>query len=203
MIPSVPLLSLPCLVHTQTEHLILVACSARNVLKLLPPPSTGSKFLRYVLSSIRATCHLGWVSRLCDFSLVLCRWGVLSLHWCVGRCDSYVSLSAHSHLVDLGYGGVIVYQMRNLKPIPTPPKYITPKLQDRNHIVVASAFVYFESTRRHVLVLGTLDGDLIAWNWNSSKRVSNVSSVVSVSPFQTNFVDLRALGSCRTQHLRQ
>ncbi|KAL0572176.1 hypothetical protein V5O48_009789 [Marasmius crinis-equi] len=68
-----------------------------------------------------------------------------------------------------GFNGVNVWSLDSLLPValprkgslPTKPRYIYP----------ASAWVYFEEHGRHVLLLGSLEGEIAAWDWNEKRAI--------------------------------
>ncbi|KAL0057660.1 hypothetical protein AAF712_015688 [Marasmius tenuissimus] len=68
-----------------------------------------------------------------------------------------------------GFNGVNIWSLDSLLPaalprkgsLPTKPKYIYP----------ASAWVFFEEDCRHVLLMGSLEGDIVAWDWNETRSV--------------------------------
>ncbi|KAK7032098.1 hypothetical protein VNI00_013477 [Paramarasmius palmivorus] len=87
-----------------------------------------------------------------------------------GPQDSVSSLAFSEKCEFLAAGGkdgLRVWNVATTHPIPVPPKFVSPTYD--SYKVGVCTWVFFESTSRHVLLLGTLDGDLIAWQYNGTK----------------------------------
>ncbi|KAF8825127.1 hypothetical protein HHX47_DHR7000387 [Lentinula edodes] len=42
--------------------------------------------------------------------------------------------------------------------------------QNPKYVITASVWVYFQKNKRHVLLLGTMRGDIILWVWNDDNK---------------------------------
>ncbi|KAJ3719012.1 hypothetical protein C8R42DRAFT_723515 [Lentinula raphanica] len=63
-----------------------------------------------------------------------------------------------------GYGGVSVWDLCTAALVPLPQLKYTP--QNPKYVVSSSTWLYFSKTKTHVLVLGTLRGDLMLWKYD-------------------------------------
>ncbi|KAJ3872010.1 WD40-repeat-containing domain protein [Lentinula edodes] len=77
-----------------------------------------------------------------------------------------VNFSAHGKFISAaGYNGVIVWDLETSLPVALPIQRF--HLEKPEHVYPASVWIYFNKSSRHVLLLGSLDGQITAWDWNS------------------------------------
>ncbi|EEB87613.1 hypothetical protein MPER_14986, partial [Moniliophthora perniciosa FA553] len=67
-----------------------------------------------------------------------------------------------------GFDGVTVWEMKRMKVVGIPRQYISP--EENKYKVSTSAWVFFEKTSRHVLLLGGFCGDITAWYWDNERQ---------------------------------
>ncbi|KAJ3716691.1 WD40-repeat-containing domain protein [Lentinula raphanica] len=88
----------------------------------------------------------------------------LTLH---GMRDAVLSVSFSAggkFVAATGYGGVSVWDLCTAALVPLPQLKYTP--QNPKYVVSSSTWLYFSKTKTHVLVLGTLRGDLMLWKYD-------------------------------------
>ncbi|KAL0059701.1 hypothetical protein AAF712_013534 [Marasmius tenuissimus] len=68
-----------------------------------------------------------------------------------------------------GFNGVNIWSLDTLLPVALPRKGSLPTKS--KYIYPASAWVFFEEGCRHVLLLGSLEGEIVAWDWNEKRAV--------------------------------
>ncbi|KAJ4001074.1 WD40-repeat-containing domain protein, partial [Lentinula boryana] len=85
-----------------------------------------------------------------------------------GARDAIVSLafSAKAKFVSAaGYSGVCVWDLSTSAPTPLPHMLFAP--QNPKYVITSSAWVYFQKNKRHILLLGSMRGDMILWDYRS------------------------------------
>ncbi|KAL0575667.1 hypothetical protein V5O48_006298 [Marasmius crinis-equi] len=89
-----------------------------------------------------------------------------------------------------GYNGVNVWVLDTLLPVTLPRKGSV--ASKPKYIYTASTWIFYEHRGRHTFLLGSLEGDLIAWDWNEKRAVfeSTRSIVSSGSPQQITSIDV-------------
>ncbi|KAK7024409.1 hypothetical protein VNI00_015372 [Paramarasmius palmivorus] len=111
----------------------------------------------------------------------------------IGRYTQYASFEgSHNPIVSLsisekgtfiagaGIGGVGIWDVKTLAPVSVPYRYMSPT-EPRYQVSVCS-WLFFELNARHVLLLGTFDGDLVAWQYNETKRIFESSAYALPKP---------------------
>ncbi|KAL0575486.1 hypothetical protein V5O48_006490 [Marasmius crinis-equi] len=93
-----------------------------------------------------------------------------------------------------GFNGVNIWSLDTLLPVVLPRKGSLPTKS--RYIYSASAWVFFENDCRHVLLLGSLEGEIVAWDWNDKREVfeptrpavsTGQSQITSIDVFQPSF----------------
>ncbi|KAJ3764679.1 WD40-repeat-containing domain protein, partial [Lentinula raphanica] len=100
----------------------------------------------------------------------------LTLH---GMRDAVLSVSFSAggkFVAATGYGGVSVWDLCTSASVPLPQLKYTP--QNPKYVVSSSTWLYFSKTKTHVLVLGTLRGDLMLWKYNPEGKVRSLHESV-------------------------
>lgn len=69
-----------------------------------------------------------------------------------------------------GYSGVCVWDLSTFSTTPLPHMLFAP--QNPKYVITTSVWVYFQKNKRHVLLLGSMRGDIILWDWNNETKVS-------------------------------
>jgi WD40 repeat protein len=83
----------------------------------------------------------------------------------IGKYLSSLVMLQLLKLVCLGRGGVSVWSLDNFQAIAFSSK--TPM----HRVYSSMAWLYFEQTSQHVLILGTIDGEMELWNLSNRKLV--------------------------------
>ncbi|KAJ3765837.1 WD40-repeat-containing domain protein [Lentinula raphanica] len=91
-----------------------------------------------------------------------------------------VSFSSKAKFVSAtGFAGVIIWDLSCGTPVSSPQIICAP--QNPKYIISASAWLYFPKYDRHILVLGSLRGDVLLWQWDSAvnafQRLHRIPSV--------------------------
>lgn len=76
-----------------------------------------------------------------------------------------------------GYSGVCVWDLATSTSPPLPHMLFAP--QNPKYIITASVWIYFQKNNRHVLILGSMRGDILLWDWNEEARVSDRPTIPS------------------------
>ncbi|KAK1221670.1 hypothetical protein PQX77_015500 [Marasmius sp. AFHP31] len=71
-----------------------------------------------------------------------------------------------------GYSGVNVWRLDDLSPVGLPCNGSTST--GKKNIYSASAWIYFEDHSQYVLLLGSLDGRIVIWDWSHAKSVFEI-----------------------------
>ncbi|THU96701.1 WD40 repeat-like protein, partial [Dendrothele bispora CBS 962.96] len=92
-----------------------------------------------------------------------------------GPCDAILSLSFSvdgRFLAAAGHHGVSVYDMSTSPPgAPVETPHITTNPLNPKHLFTASSWLLNERDKRQILVVGTMRGDLLLWEWRSDQNV--------------------------------
>ncbi|KAJ3899416.1 hypothetical protein F5879DRAFT_926263 [Lentinula edodes] len=67
-----------------------------------------------------------------------------------------------------GYSGVYVWDLSTFTSAPLPHMLFAP--QNPKYVITASVWVYFQKNKRHILLLGSMRGDIILWDWNNETK---------------------------------
>ncbi|KAE9383058.1 WD40 repeat-like protein, partial [Gymnopus androsaceus JB14] len=89
-----------------------------------------------------------------------------------------------------GFNGVCVWDMKTFSSVALPFTF-SPQKTARD-VFPISGWLYFKTNSQHVLLLGSLDGDIHAWDWNADRNVgallapqSPAQQVMSMDLYQT------------------
>ncbi|KAJ3848680.1 hypothetical protein EV368DRAFT_86369 [Lentinula lateritia] len=88
-----------------------------------------------------------------------------------GPRDAVVSLAFSAKakfLSAAGYSGVFVWDLSTSTPTPLPHMLFAP--QNPKYVITTSIWVNFQKNKRHVLLLGSMRGDIILWDWNDDAK---------------------------------
>ncbi|KAL0064353.1 hypothetical protein AAF712_008653 [Marasmius tenuissimus] len=88
-----------------------------------------------------------------------------------GPQDAVLSLSCSENarfLAASGFNGVAVWEVDTLSPVVVPEKFIAPRKS--KYMPSACTWIYFQNPGTYILLLGTLEGKLLAWKWNKSRK---------------------------------
>ncbi|KAH7878358.1 WD40-repeat-containing domain protein [Lentinula edodes] len=88
-----------------------------------------------------------------------------------GPRDAVVSLAFSvkaKFLSAAGYSGVYVWDLSTFTSAPLPHMLFAP--QNPKYVIMASVWVYFQKNKRHILLLGSMRGDIILWDWNNETK---------------------------------
>ncbi|KAJ3806101.1 hypothetical protein F5876DRAFT_69225, partial [Lentinula aff. lateritia] len=89
-----------------------------------------------------------------------------------GPRDAVVSLAFSAKakfLSAAGYSGVFVWDLSTSTPTPLPHMLFAP--QNPKYVITTSIWVNFQKNKRHVLLLGSMRGDIILWDWNDDAKL--------------------------------
>ncbi|KAJ3927700.1 MAG: WD40-repeat-containing domain protein [Lentinula lateritia] len=92
-----------------------------------------------------------------------------------GPRDAVLSLAFSAKakfLSAAGYSGVCVWDLATSTSPPLPHMLFAP--QNPKYIITASVWIYFQKNNRHVLILGSMRGDILLWDWNEEARRFNL-----------------------------
>ncbi|KAH7873339.1 WD40-repeat-containing domain protein [Lentinula edodes] len=92
-----------------------------------------------------------------------------------GPRDAVVSLAFSAKgrfLAAAGYSGVYVWDLSTSASTPLPHMLFAP--QNPKYVITAAVWVYFHKNNRHILLLGSMRGDVILWNWTEESQSFNL-----------------------------
>ncbi|KAJ3885699.1 WD40-repeat-containing domain protein [Lentinula edodes] len=88
-----------------------------------------------------------------------------------GPRDAVVSLAFSGKakfLSAVGYSGVCVWDLSTSAATPLPHMLFAP--QNPKYVITTSVWVYFQKNKHHILVLGSMRGDVILWDWKDDTK---------------------------------
>ncbi|KAJ3809721.1 WD40-repeat-containing domain protein [Lentinula aff. lateritia] len=93
----------------------------------------------------------------------------------MGPRDAVLSLAFSAKakfLSAAGYSGVCVWDLATSTSPPLPHMLFAP--QNPKYVITASVWIYFQKNNHHVLILGSMRGDILLWDWNEEARRFNL-----------------------------
>lgn len=59
--------------------------------------------------------------------------------------------------------------------------------QNPKYVITAAVWVYFHKNNRHILLLGSMRGDVILWNWTEESQVGHrlIELSIQTNPIQS------------------
>ncbi len=69
-----------------------------------------------------------------------------------------------------GYSGVVVWDLSTNNPVTVPQVPYNPR--QTKYVFTASSWLRFEVDNRFVLLLGSLRGDILVWDWDTQNQVT-------------------------------
>ncbi|KAL0060291.1 hypothetical protein AAF712_012914 [Marasmius tenuissimus] len=89
-----------------------------------------------------------------------------------------------------GYNGVSVWELESGASVDLPRRGSSPT--KTKYIYTTSGWIYYEDHHHHVLSLGSLEGDVIAWDWNKKKSAfeSTRTGLPVVASNQVTSIDI-------------
>ncbi|THU83953.1 hypothetical protein K435DRAFT_688530 [Dendrothele bispora CBS 962.96] len=87
-----------------------------------------------------------------------------------GPRDAVLSLSfspTGRFVLAAGYSGAVIWELNTSASVASP--YITSD-DGRPTVFTASTWVFVQGTNRHVAILGTMEGDVLCWEWRDDRR---------------------------------
>ncbi|KAL0064350.1 hypothetical protein AAF712_008650 [Marasmius tenuissimus] len=112
-------------------------------------------------------------------------------HRLKGPQDAILSLSCSENarfLAAAGYNGVSVWELDTSSPVVVPEQYNAPK--SSKYMPTASVWLYLQNPDTHVLLLGTLEGEIIAWKWNQSGEIFEHFGRATMTTAQVTSMDV-------------
>ncbi|KAJ3927491.1 MAG: hypothetical protein NXY57DRAFT_1042384 [Lentinula lateritia] len=97
-----------------------------------------------------------------------------------GPCDAVISLAFSAKgkfLAAAGYSGVYVWNLSTCASTPLPHMLFAP--QNPKYVINAAVWVYFHKNNQHILLLGSMQGDIILWNWDDDSQMLSSSGEFS------------------------
>ncbi|KAJ3833536.1 WD40-repeat-containing domain protein [Lentinula raphanica] len=94
-----------------------------------------------------------------------------------GPRDAVLSLAFSAKakfLSAAGYSGVFVWDLSNSTSVSTPLPHMLFAPQNPRYVITASAWIYFQKTKRHVLIIGSMRGDILLWEWTEEAKAFNL-----------------------------
>ncbi|KAJ3831798.1 WD40-repeat-containing domain protein [Lentinula raphanica] len=95
-----------------------------------------------------------------------------------GPRDAVLSLAFSAKakfLSAAGYSGVFVWDLSNsATSVSTPLPHMLFAPQNPRYVITASAWIYFQKTKRHVLIIGSMRGDILLWEWTEETKAFNL-----------------------------
>ncbi|KAJ3766492.1 WD40-repeat-containing domain protein [Lentinula raphanica] len=99
-----------------------------------------------------------------------------------GPRDAILSLAFSAKakfLSAAGYSGVLVWDLSTSTAVSTPLPHMLFAPQNPKYVITASAWIFFQKTKRHVLIIGSMRGDVLLWEWTEETKAFNLLYRVS------------------------
>ncbi|KIK50921.1 hypothetical protein GYMLUDRAFT_182088 [Collybiopsis luxurians FD-317 M1] len=94
-----------------------------------------------------------------------------------GPQDAVISLAFSAKaqfLAATGYSGIYIWELSaTSSPSVAKILYMLFAPQNPRYIITCSAWAYFHKSNLYVLLLGSMQGNVILWNWSDTTKVSN------------------------------
>ncbi|KAJ3797279.1 WD40-repeat-containing domain protein [Lentinula boryana] len=109
-----------------------------------------------------------------------------------GPRDAVLSLAFSAKakfLAAAGYSGVYIWDLSTSSSAPLPHMLFAP--QNPKYVITASVWTYFQKTNRHILILGSMRGDILLWDWSEeAKRFNLLYRVHPMNDMQDEILSL-------------
>ncbi|KAJ3769382.1 WD40-repeat-containing domain protein, partial [Lentinula raphanica] len=111
-----------------------------------------------------------------------------------GPRDAILSLAFSAKakfLSAAGYSGVLIWDLSTSTSVSTPLPHMLFAPQNPKYVITASAWIYFQKTNRHVLIIGSMRGDILLWDWTEETKAFNL--LYRVSPINDSFDEILSI----------
>ncbi|KAJ3746903.1 WD40-repeat-containing domain protein [Lentinula raphanica] len=78
-----------------------------------------------------------------------------------------------------GYSGVFIWDLSTSIAVTKHLPHMLFAPQNPKYVITASTWIYFQKTKRHVLILGSMRGDILLWDWTEQRKTFNLLYRVS------------------------